>query len=402
MKLSQSMIPASALRRFATEESLEALFSLFVAEGFGHAHAYLPAGALLMTRITKILDEEIEKFGAVRLMLPQLVSKESIATSKRVAAGFFSSFALPIEAHGVDSFMMPTHEEVVAKLLNGVGYPVGLPLLLYQSGRKFRSESMPCFPIRLAEFQMHDTYSFCIDEVEDEALFERLVAAYMRAFCRIGVSAFVSQDFRDPLFKDVSRELIAPGPLGTDLIKLVGTQRCYKLDVNAVDNDAQSGLEIGHAYRLFRIYESLYPSALAQSRQTMLFGGTGIGIDRVFFSALAQGFRDGAVRLASELKIADLAVVSSSGGDQELASHLRGLGLRIIELDLDLPIDVQLCAARAFGITHFSFSTSGTLELRRIGEDVSVRKRWPLSRADELALRYALLKPPSGVGGGIL
>lgn len=382
MKLSHLLIADADLHAFARHRDIDTVRRLYLATGFGYAPAYLPAGKMLLRRIKDRLDGAMRALGAVEIELPLLVARSSINASKRVRLGFFDRFAIPLSVEGAPAYMMPTHEEIVALLAGRAAPRDDAPALYFQSGRKFRSEAEPVDAIRSAEFIMHDTYSVCRTADHDADMFERIIAAYCGAFAALGVRAYASQDVKDPLFGDVSRELIAPTALGADRAVEDGGGRCHKLDVGQAPSEkAWNGLEVGHAYRLFDVYAPLFGQGDRMGDGPVWFGGTGIGVDRLMIAMLDQNLKDGRVGLPDPVRPFRLAVRAPSPETRRaLVTMIEEQGGQALELDIDdLADEVQLAAAAGLSVAHAVEPAGSGLALRDT-RDGTIAARLPKSK----------------------
>ncbi|MBU0682744.1 MAG: proline--tRNA ligase, partial [Candidatus Omnitrophica bacterium] len=151
-------------------------------------YTYLPLGYKILRKAENIIREEINKTGAVEILMPALQPPELWKKTGRYD-DIGQVMMKCIDRHGKEVVLGPTHEEIVTNLVSGeVRSYKDLPLMLYQIQTKFRDEVRPRFGIvRSCEFIMKDAYSFDIDVEAMEKSYESMYNAYCRIFERCGL-----------------------------------------------------------------------------------------------------------------------------------------------------------------------------------------------------------------------
>ena len=124
-------------------------------------YTYLPLGWRSLLKIIAIVREEMNRAGALEIMVPSMQPKELWDKTGRSADYGPTMFCLQ-DRHGRMNVLGPTAEEVFTTLVAGeVKSYRQLPINLYQISPKFRDEFRPRFgPVRSREFIMKDAYSF--------------------------------------------------------------------------------------------------------------------------------------------------------------------------------------------------------------------------------------------------
>jgi prolyl-tRNA synthetase len=149
---------------------------------------YLPFGLRAIRKVEKIVREEMERSGAIELLMPMVIPAELWQESGRWQD--YGKELLRLKDRKDGSFCLgPTHEEVVTDVVRGtVRSYRQLPLNLYQIQTKFRDEIRPRFGLmRGREFIMKDAYSFDLDEAGADVAYEKMYQAYCRIFERCGL-----------------------------------------------------------------------------------------------------------------------------------------------------------------------------------------------------------------------
>ncbi len=151
-------------------------------------YTWMPLGLRCLRKVEAIVREEMNRAGAIELLMPAVQPAELWQESGRWAV--FGPQMLKIkDRHGRDFCFGPTHEEVITDLarkeLNSYKQ---LPVTFYQIQTKFRDEIRPRFGVmRAREFLMKDAYSFHLDEASLDQTYQTMYAAYSRIFTRLGL-----------------------------------------------------------------------------------------------------------------------------------------------------------------------------------------------------------------------
>ena len=186
-------------------------------------YSYLPLGARVLRKVERIVREEMDKAGAVEVLLPAVQPAELWRESGRWDL-YGPNLITFRDRHGHVNVMGPTHEEVVTALVRGeLRSWRQMPLVLYQIQAKFRDEVRPRFGVlRSREFIMKDAYSFDRDVESMDASYRKMYEAYCRIFARCGLRYAVVEAESGPIGGDASHEFMVPAPSGEDLIVSCG------------------------------------------------------------------------------------------------------------------------------------------------------------------------------------
>ncbi|HYO46722.1 MAG TPA: proline--tRNA ligase, partial [Gemmatimonadota bacterium] len=152
-------------------------------------YSYLPLCQRVILKIDGIVREELDRIGAIELMLPILLPAELWRETGRW--DLYGPLMMRLaDRHEREYALGPTHEEIVTDLVRSeVRSYRQLPLSLYQIQTKFRDEIRPRFGVmRGREFTMKDAYSFHADEASLDATYGDFRDAYGRIFTRCGLA----------------------------------------------------------------------------------------------------------------------------------------------------------------------------------------------------------------------
>ena len=151
-------------------------------------YTWTPLGLRALRKVEAIVREEMNRAGAVELLMPSVHPAELWQESGRWDAMGAEMLRIK-DRHDRDYCYGPTHEEVITSLVRqDVKSYKQLPLNYYQIQTKFRDEVRPRFGVmRSREFIMKDAYSFDIDEQALGESYANMRAAYIRIFERVGV-----------------------------------------------------------------------------------------------------------------------------------------------------------------------------------------------------------------------
>ncbi len=183
---------------------------------------YLPLGYRVLRRVSEIVREEMDAAGAAELHLPALAPTELLKETGRADAYGDLLFRFE-DRHGRDSYLGPTHEEVITELMRGtVTSYKQLPLNLYQIQTKYRDEFRPrAGLLRCREFLMKDAYSFHLAVDGPGGLgetYDAMYAAYTRVFERCGLDFGAVEAEAGPIGGSASHEFMVFCPTGEDTI----------------------------------------------------------------------------------------------------------------------------------------------------------------------------------------
>lgn len=151
-------------------------------------YTWLPLGLRVLQKVANIIREEMNKSGALEVLMPAVTPAELWEESGRW--NMYGDQLLKFkDRHKKDFCFGPTHEEVITDLVRfEVRSYKQLPLTLYQIQTKFRDEIRPRFGVmRAREFLMKDAYSFHLDLESLQKTYDLMYQTYNNIFTRLGL-----------------------------------------------------------------------------------------------------------------------------------------------------------------------------------------------------------------------
>ena len=151
-------------------------------------YSWLPLGLRVMRKVEKITREEMEKTGALEVLMPGLQPAELWQETGRWEQ-YGPELARLKDRHQRDFCLGPTHEEIITDLArNEIKSYKQLPITYYQIQAKFRDEIRPRFGVmRSREFIMKDAYSFHLDQESLQVTYDAMYQAYSNIFNHLGL-----------------------------------------------------------------------------------------------------------------------------------------------------------------------------------------------------------------------
>ena len=151
-------------------------------------YSWLPLGLRVLRKVEKITREEMEKAGALEVLMPALQPAELWQETGRWEQ-YGPELARLKDRHDRDFCLGPTHEEIITDLArNEIKSYKQLPITYYQVQTKFRDEIRPRFGVmRSREFIMKDAYSFHLDQDSLQETYDVMYAAYTNIFNQFGL-----------------------------------------------------------------------------------------------------------------------------------------------------------------------------------------------------------------------
>ncbi|MGH7900467.1 MAG: proline--tRNA ligase [Thermodesulfobacteriota bacterium] len=186
---------------------------------------YLPFGLRSIRKVENIVREEMNRAGAIELLMPFVLPSELWKESGRWDK--YGNELLRFKDRAEREFCIgPTHEEIITDIVRKeIRSYKQLPINLYQIQTKFRDEIRPRFGVmRAREFVMKDAYSFDADDEGAEKSYWSMYDAYNRIFERCGLEFRAVLADTGNIGGSFSHEFMVLAPTGEDVI--MSCNRC--------------------------------------------------------------------------------------------------------------------------------------------------------------------------------
>src|SRR5262249_17275619 len=154
-------------------------------------YTFLPLGSRVLRKIENIIREEMDRAGALEVLMPALQPPDIWQQTGRYQA--LQDVLFKARDRTKKEWVLgPTHEEVITTLAAGeISSYRQLPKTFYQIAVKFRDEIRPRFGLmRAKEFIMKDAYSFDASDEAAQLSYQKMYDAYSRIFTRCGLKNF--------------------------------------------------------------------------------------------------------------------------------------------------------------------------------------------------------------------
>jgi prolyl-tRNA synthetase len=178
-------------------------------------YTFLPLGLRALHKVERIVREEMNRAGALEVLMPALQPPEIWQQSGRYETA--RDVLYKVRDNSKREWVLgPTHEEVITTLAaNEIGSYRQLPKNFYQIQVKFRDEIRPRFGLmRAREFIMKDAYSFDVSDEAATASYRKMYDAYARIFERCGLKTFPVEADTGVIGGSLSHEFMVPAETG--------------------------------------------------------------------------------------------------------------------------------------------------------------------------------------------
>ncbi len=202
----------------------------------GGIYTYMPTGLRVIRKIEAIIREEMNRAGAIELLMPLVQPAELWQETGRWDKMGPEMMRVK-DRHDRDFIIQPTSEEVITDIARGEIHSYRqLPKNFYHIQTKFRDERRPRFGVmRGREFTMKDAYSFDRDEAGAEQSYQTMYAAYVKIFERLGLTFRAVRADTGAIGGSLSHEFQVIADTGEDLL------------VYCPDSDYAANIELAEA-----------------------------------------------------------------------------------------------------------------------------------------------------------
>jgi prolyl-tRNA synthetase len=187
-------------------------------------YTWLPLGLRVLRKVERIVREEMERAGALEVLMPAVQPAELWQESGRWDRYGPELLRLK-DRHQREFCFGPTHEEIITDLARAeLRSYKQLPVNFYQIQTKFRDEIRPRFGVmRAREFLMKDAYSFHADDGSLDATYREMHETYSRIFTRCGLDFRPVQADTGSIGGNASHEFHVLASSGEDAIAFSDT-----------------------------------------------------------------------------------------------------------------------------------------------------------------------------------
>ncbi|KCZ65650.1 prolyl-tRNA synthetase [Hyphomonas sp. L-53-1-40] len=287
MRLSKYFLPVS---KEAPSDAAIASHQLMLRTGMvrqngAGIYTWLPLGLRVLKKIEQIVREEMNRAGAVEMLMPTLQQADLWRESGRYEA-YGKEMLRITDRHDRDMLYGPTNEELVTDVFRSyVKSYKQLPLNLYHQQWKFRDEIRPRFGVmRGREFMMKDAYSFDLTPEDARHSYNRMFCAYLNTFSRLGLTGVPMRADTGPIGGELSHEFIILAETGESAVF------CDKalLDMPApgLDLDFSSDLtaEVEKRTQYYAATEEMHDeAAFAELPEDRKVSARGIEVGHIFY-----------------------------------------------------------------------------------------------------------------------
>ncbi len=349
-------------------------------------YSWLPLGLKVLRKVEKIIKEEMDKAGALEVLMPTIQPAELWIESGRYEA--YGKEMLRIkDRHDRDILYGPTHEEVVTDLFrkNITSYK-DLPKNLYQIHWKFRDEIRPRFGLmRGREFLMKDSYSFDLNAEDARKTYDLMYETYFKIFRKMGLKPIALRADTGAIGGDLSHEFHILADVGESAIfydkkfdelseeqeiDIAQTQQIYamaddlhipeKCPIPADQLASRRGIEVGQVFNFGLKYSKAMEASVMGAGGEKIYpnmGSYGIGVSRVVAAAIEANHDENGIIWPAQIAPFDVILINIRVGDEacdkaceELYSRLQNKGVEVLYDDTKNSLGQKFSVADLIGV----------------------------------------------------
>ena len=342
-------------------------------------YAWLPLGFKVLQKIEQIVREEMNRAGAIEILMPTLQPADLWKETGRYDA--YGPEMLRIEdRHERELIYGPTNEDMVTEIFRAyVKSYKSLPLNLYHTQWKFRDEVRPRFGVmRGREFLMKDAYSFDIDQEAARRSYNKMYVAYLRTFARMGLKSIPMRAETGPIGGDLSHEFIVLAETGesevfcnSDLTDMpvpdanvdfesdlepivrarsdlyaatsdVHDQARFEAEVPPEKRLSARGIEVGQIFYFGTKYSVPMKATVTgpDGKDVPIHGGSyGVGVSRLVGAIIEASHDDAGIKWPAPVAPFDIALVNLKAGDAKVDAACEDLYAKLTRAGKDVLYD---------------------------------------------------------------
>jgi prolyl-tRNA synthetase len=333
-------------------------------------YSWLPLGVRVLTKIENIVRQEMDKAGAVEILMPTIQPAKLWQESGRYE-DYGKEMLRITDRHDINMLFGPTSEEVVTDIFRrSIKSYKSLPMNLYNIQWKFRDEIRPRFGVmRGREFLMKDSYSFDLDKEGAKKSYANMYETYLKTFKRMGLTAIPVRADNGAIGGDLSHEFQILAETGESQIyydkkfdDLIGEDEINQEEMRklyaAADemHDAENcpvekenlrsrrGVEVGHIFNFGTKYtKAMGVKVLDKDGKSVHpdMGSYGIGVSRLVAAIIESSHDDSGIIWPEAVAPFKVGLINIRTGDaqcdlacDDIYNKLQNSGIEVLYDDI--------------------------------------------------------------------
>jgi len=251
-------------------------------------YTYLPLGMRVLSKITSIVRDEMEKAGCQELLMP-IMQPSVIWKESGRWEDYGPEMMKLLDRHDREFTLGPTHEEMITETVKNelVSYK-DLPVNLFQINTKYRDEIRPRFGLlRGREFIMKDSYSFHTDEESLDDTYKVMYKSYENILDRMGLEYMAVEADTGAIGGSNSHEFVVLADNGESDLRF-----CTSCRYSATDEKAECKTDYEYPFESEKEIEMVHTPNVKSIKEVS--GFLGVAEEKIVKSLLLNG-RDGFV-----------------------------------------------------------------------------------------------------------
>ena len=315
-------------------------------------YSWMPLGLRVFRKVETIVREEMDRSGALELMMPVVQPADLWEESGRWNQ-FGPELLRLTDRHDRDFCLGPTHEEVITDIIKSeINSYKQLPANFYQIQTKFRDERRPRFGVmRTREFCMKDAYSFHSNADSLQETYQLMYQTYSTIFDRTGLQYRAVLADTGSIGGSLSHEFHVLADSGEDAI-VFSTKSDYAANIEKASSliqvkkdeemmDIKTEIATPDVHTIEQLCNFLSITA-DKTIKTLIFSTEDSGDHKLFALALRGDHQLNELKVKATLGIdGDLCLASEEQINKALGCNQGSIG----PIDLDLPLIVDSSAA---------------------------------------------------------
>ncbi|MDC6480177.1 proline--tRNA ligase [Gammaproteobacteria bacterium] len=321
-------------------------------------YTWMPLGLKVLRKIENIIRLEMNKIGALEILMPAIQPSELWKESGRWDK-YGPELLRITDRHEREFCFGPTHEEIITDIArNNIKSYKQLPIIYYQIQTKFRDEIRPRFGVmRAREFLMKDAYSFHENEECLNKTYDIVFNAYKNCFNKIGLEYKVVNADNGQIGGSESHEFHVIADNGEDEL-IFSDSSDYAINAELFSEAPKEGdqcpdgsgkvkirrgIEVGHIFKLGKNYsDSMNASISNKSNKTtkMIMGCYGIGVSRIAAAAIEQSNDDRGIIWPKSISPYEISIISIGyTKNTAIKDYADNLYMELKKMNLDVLLD---------------------------------------------------------------